>query len=84
MKKFLLEKLLIGGLVAAGLSTAAIAAHNPTPPEGYKNSGQCRSALAKERNDVRKNPDEYTQQQANDINGATCQRQTDGSFRIVF
>lgn len=84
MKKFLVEKFLIGGLVAAAVSTAAIAAHNPTPPEGYKNFGQCRSALAQEQNDVRKNPDEYTQDQADDINGASCEEQLDGSFRIVF
>lgn len=79
-----MKKFLIGGLTAAVLSTAAFAAHNPTPPEGYKNYGQCRSALAQEQNDVRKNPNEYTDQQAEDINGATCEEQADGSFRIVF
>ena len=40
-----MNKLLIGAFVAAGFSTVAHAAHNPTPPEGYSNYGQCRSAL---------------------------------------
>jgi hypothetical protein len=79
-----MKKLLLGGLAAAAFSTAAIAGHNPTPPEGYKNFGQCRSALAKEQNEVRKNPEEYTDEQARDINGAMCERQANGSFRIIF
>ncbi len=79
-----MKKVLLGLLVAAGFSSAAIAAHNPTPPEGYKNFGQCRSALAQEQNDVRKNPDEYSDEQADDINNATCEEQSNGTFRIIF
>lgn len=79
-----MRKLLLAAALGAGLSTAAIAGHNPTPPEGYSNYGQCRSALAMEQNDVRKNPEEYTESQASDINNATCERQANGSYRIVF
>ena len=79
-----MQKLMLGLLATVAFSTAAIAGHNPTPPEGYKNYGQCRSALAKEQNEVRKEPEEYTAQQAADINGATCEEQLDGTFRIVF
>ena len=79
-----MKKIIFGALLAAGLSTAAIAGHNPTPAEGYKNYGQCRSALAQEQNEVRKDPDAYTEMQADDINNATCEEQMDGSFRIIF
>ena len=79
-----MTRLIFGALIASAFSTAAIAAHNPTPPEGYKNYGQCRSALAQEQNEVRKTPEEYTQEQADDINGATCERQANGTFRIIF
>jgi hypothetical protein len=79
-----MNKLIFGALIAGAFSTAAIAAHNPTPPEGYQNYGQCRSALAQEQNEVRKTPEEYTQEQADDINGATCERQANGTFRIIF
>jgi hypothetical protein len=80
----IMNKLIIGAILAAGVSTAAYAAHNPTPPEGYGNYGQCRSALAQEQNEVRKTPEEYTEEQADDINGATCERQANGSYRIIF
>lgn len=80
----MMKKLMLGLLATAAFSTAAIAGHNPTPPEGYKNFGQCRSALAQEQNEVRKNPEDYTDAQADDINGATCEEDSDGSFRIVF
>ena len=79
-----MKKAVFGLLVAATFSSAALAGHNPTPPEGYKNYGQCRSALAQEQNEVRKEPEEYTEEQAEDINNATCEEQADGSFRIVF
>ena len=79
-----MKKLALGLLAAASFSTAAIAAHNPTPPEGYRNYGECRSALAQEQNEVRKFPEEYTEVQADDINGATCERRDDGRFAIVF
>lgn len=79
-----MKKALLGLLVAAGFSSAALAGHNPTPAEGYKNYGQCRSALAQEQNEVRMDPDAYTEAQADDINNATCEEQMDGSFRIIF
>ncbi len=79
-----MRKIVFAGLMIAGLSTAAIAAHNPTPPEGYKNYGQCRSALAMEQNDVRMNPEEYTEAMAEDINTATCEEDDEGAFRILF
>ena len=77
-------KLLIGAFAAAGFATAAHAAHNPTPLEGYSNYGQCRAALAQEQNEVRKTPEEYTDEQADDINGATCERRADGAYAIIF
>jgi hypothetical protein len=79
-----MKKAVIALLVTLGLASPALAGHNPTPPEGYKNFGQCRSALAREQNDVRKNSEEYTDEQADDINSATCEEQANGSFRIVF
>ena len=79
-----MNRLIFGAIAAAGLSTAAHAAHNPTPPEGYRNYGQCQSALAQEQNEVRKTPEEYTEPQADDINGATCERQANGTYRIIF
>ena len=79
-----MKKLILGGLIASAFSTAAIAGHNPTPADGYRNYGQCRSALAQEQNEVRKEPEEYTDEQTDDINNATCDQQADGSFRIIF
>ncbi|WP_310468632.1 hypothetical protein [Sphingomonas sp.] len=79
-----MKRLILGMLLAGGAATAAMAAHNPTPPEGYRNFGQCQSALVQEQNEVRKDPDEYTEQQADDINGGSCERQDDGSYRIIF
>ena len=79
-----MKKLMLGLLATAAFSTAAIAAHNPTPADGFKNYGQCRSALAQAQNDVRKNSEEYTAVQAADINGATCVKQANGTFHIVF
>ena len=79
-----MKKLVIGLLMLGGAATAAVAAHNPTPPEGYRNYGQCMSALVKEQNEVRKDPDAYTPEMADDINTATCDEQVDGSYRIIF
>lgn len=79
-----MKKLVIAALLTAGLSTPALAGHNPTPPEGYKNYGQCRSALAMEQNEVRMSPEEYTPEQIEDIETAECVEQADGSVRIVF
>jgi hypothetical protein len=79
-----MKKLLFGAAVLAAFPAVALASHNPTPPEGYTNYGQCRSALAREQNEVRKYPEEYTEAQADDINTATCEQQADGSYRIIF
>ena len=79
-----MKKTVVALLAIAGLAAPAFAGHNPTPAEGYRNFGQCRSALAQEQNDVRKNPDDYTADQAEDINTATCEQQPNGSFRIIF
>lgn len=80
----MMKKLVLGLVATVAFSTAAIAGHNPTPPEGYKNYGQCRSALAQQQNEVRKSPEDYTVAQADDINGATCEESADGSLRIIF
>ena len=79
-----MKKIVFAAIAIAAVPTMAIAGHNPTPPEGYKNFGQCRSALAQEQNEVRKDPDAYTPEQAEDINTATCERQANGTYRIIF
>jgi hypothetical protein len=83
-KDDLMKKAVCALLVAAIWPTAALAGHNPTPAEGYRNYGQCRSDLAQAQNDVRKNPDEYSDMQAEDIETATCEKQANGSYRIMF
>lgn len=79
-----MKKAVVAILAALAFATPALAGHNPTPPEGYKNYGQCVSALVKEQNEVRKTPEAYTEAQAADINGAECERRADGAFAIVF
>ncbi len=80
-----MKKAIVAFLAAAAIASPALARdHNPTPPEGYRNHGQCVSALAKARNDVRKNPEAYDAQTASDINNARCEAQPDGRFRIIF
>lgn len=79
-----MKKAIVLFLAAAAFASPALAGHNPTPPEGYRNYGQCMSALVKEQNEVRKTPEAYTEQMASDINNADCVEQTNGTFRIVF
>ena len=79
-----MRKMMIALLLAGGVSSAALAEHNPTPPEGYDNYGQCRSALAMAQNDVRMNPEEYSDIAAEQIETAECEEDVDGSYRIIF
>ncbi len=79
-----MKKAIVAFLAVAAFASPALAGHNPTPAEGFRNYGQCVSTLMREQNEVRKTPEAYTPEQANDINNASCKEQPNGTFRIVF
>lgn len=95
MKKLLFATLLV-------LPAAAMAAHVPTGngpggqvnqdnPDGFKNKGQCQSALSRETNRQRQNPDERvpsrrdqksSEFQKDILDRFECREDDDGRWRV--
>jgi hypothetical protein len=92
--KIILTAALAAGLAAPVLAqgTGGVILTNPEFADGFANRGQCESALAKVRNDQRKNPDTrgeaYRELSESDFQKASLRttrcEEIEGRYRVVF
>ncbi len=88
MKKFLMAALVASAMAIPSAGFAQPVGDDIVPGNsaGFKNRGQCESALARQRNEDRRNQSELSNKDYNRLTreNVSCAQDDDGLFRVMF